>query len=103
MIAVYKYVVYSKNIMFLKYILFAHRNDYCIQMLLSGKTEVASPEKLSAHNQSRFRVQQYDRILTPDSIFDSELHRYVASIAMQGHRFFFKNKNNEGTASGRWF
>ena len=77
MIAVYKYVVYSKNIMFLKYILFAHRNDYCIHMLLSGKTEVASPEKLSAHNQSRFRVQQYDRILAPDSIFYSELHRYV--------------------------
>ena len=42
MIAVCKYVVYSKNIMFLKYILFAHRNDYCMQMLLSRKTEVAS-------------------------------------------------------------
>ena len=77
MIAVYNYVVYSKNIMFLKYILFAHRNNYCIHMLLSGKTEVASPEKLSAHNQSRFRVQQYDRILAPDSVFYSELHRYV--------------------------
>ena len=52
MITVYKYyVVYSKNIMFLKYILLAHRNDYCIQMLLSRKTEVASPEKLSGHNQ----------------------------------------------------
>ena len=37
-------------------ILFAHRNDYCIQMLLSGKTEVASPERLSGHNQSRFRT-----------------------------------------------
>ena len=46
MIAVYKYVVYSKNIMFLKYVLFDHRNDYCLQMILSGKTEVASPEKL---------------------------------------------------------
>ena len=79
MIAVYKYVVYSKNIMFLKYILFAHRNYYCIHMLLSGKTEVASPEKLSAHNQFRFRVQQYDRILAPDSIFYSELHRYVVT------------------------
>ena len=79
MIAVYKYVVCSKNIMFLKYILFAHRNNYCIHMLLSGKTEVASPEKLSAHNQSRFRVQQYDRILAPDSIFYSELHQYVVS------------------------
>ena len=77
MIAIYKYVAYSKNIMFLKYILFAHRNDYCIHMLLSGKTEVASPEKLSAHNQSRFRVQQYDRILAPDSIFYTELHRYL--------------------------
>ena len=54
MITVYKHVVYSKNIMFLEYILFAHRNDNCIQMLLSGKTEVASPEKLSDHNQSRF-------------------------------------------------
>ena len=42
MITVYKYVVYSKNIMFLKYLLFAHRNDCCMQMLLSGKTEVAS-------------------------------------------------------------
>ena len=39
MIAVYKYVVYSKNMVFLKYILFDHRNDYCIQMILSGKTE----------------------------------------------------------------
>ena len=29
MIAVYKDVVYSKNIMFLKYILVAHINDYC--------------------------------------------------------------------------
>ena len=28
--------------MFLKYLLFAYRNDYCMQMLLSGKTEVAS-------------------------------------------------------------
>ena len=56
MITVYKYVVYSKNIMFLKYIyiLFAHRNDYGIQVLLSGKTEVTSPEKLSGHNQSLF-------------------------------------------------
>ena len=54
MIDVYKYVVYSKNMVFLKYILFVHRNDYCIQMLLSGKAEVASPEKLSGHNQSRF-------------------------------------------------
>ena len=72
MIAVYKYVVYSKNIMFN-----IVRHDFCIHMLLSGKTEVASPEKLSAHNQSRFRVQQYDRILAPDSIFYSELHRYV--------------------------
>ena len=77
MIAVYKYVVYSKNIMLLKYILVVHRNNYCIHMLLSGKTEVASPEKLSAHNQSRFRVQQYDRILATDFIFYSELHRYV--------------------------
>ena len=42
MIAVCKYVVYSKNIMFPKYILFARRNDYCMQMLLSRKTEVAS-------------------------------------------------------------
>ena len=54
MIAVYKYVVYSKNIMFLKYILFAHRNDNCIQMLLSGKTEVTSPEKLSGHESISF-------------------------------------------------
>ena len=77
MIDVYKYVVYSKNMMFLKYILFAYRNDYCIQMLLSGKTGVASPEKLSGHNQSRFRTLQYDRIPAPDSIFYSELHRYV--------------------------
>ena len=77
MIAVYKYVVHSKNIMFLRYILFAHRNDYCIHVLLLRKTEVASPEKLSAHNQSRFRLQQYDSILAPDSIFYSELHRYV--------------------------
>ena len=45
----YKYIVYSKK-------LFAHRNDYCIQMLLSGKTDVASPEKLSDHNQSCFRI-----------------------------------------------
>ena len=79
MIAVYIYVVYSKNFMFLEYILFAHRNDYCIHMLLSGKTEVASPEKLSAHNQSRFRVQQYDRILAPGSIFYSEVHPYVVN------------------------
>ena len=50
----YKYVVCSKNILFLKYILFAHRNDYCILMLLSGITEDARPEKLSGHNQSRF-------------------------------------------------
>ena len=63
--------------MFLKYILFAHRNDYCKQMLLSGKTEVASPEKCSGHNQSRFRAQEYDRIPPPNSIFYSELHRYV--------------------------
>ena len=77
MITVYKCVVYSKNIMFLKYILFAHRNDYCTQMLLSGKTEVASPEKLSGRNQSRFRILEYDRIPAPDSIFYSELHRYV--------------------------
>ena len=83
MIGVYKYVVYSKNIMFLKYILFAYRNDYyCIHKLLSGKTEIASPGKLSAHNQSRFRVQQYDRILAPDSIFYSELHRYVVFYIM---------------------
>ena len=61
MITVYKYVVYSKNNRFLKCILSAHRNDYCIQMLLSGKTEVASPEELSGHNQSRFRILQYDR------------------------------------------
>ena len=68
MITVYKYVVYSKNIMFLKYILFAHRNDYnCIQMLLSGKTEVASPEKLSGHNHPRFLILGYDRIPAPDS------------------------------------
>ena len=77
MITVYKYVVYSKNIMFLKYVLFAHRNDYCIQMLLPGKTEVASPEKLSGHNQYRFRTLEYDRIPAPNSIFYSELHRYV--------------------------
>ena len=85
MIAVYKYVVYSKNIMFLKYILFAHRNDYCTHMLLSGKTEVTSPEKLSAYNQTRFRVQQYDRILAPDSIFYSELHRCVVMHACTVH------------------
>ena len=77
MITVYKYVVYSKNITFLKYILFAHRNGYCIQMLLSGKTEVASPEKLSGHNRPRFRTLEYDRIPAPDSIYYSELHRYV--------------------------
>ena len=77
MITVYKYVVYSKNIMFLKYILFAHRHDYFIQMLLSGKTEVASPERLSGHNQSRFRTLEYDRTPAPSSIFYSELHRYV--------------------------
>ena len=85
MIAVSKYVVYSKNITFLKYILFARRNDYYIHMPLSGKTEVASPEKLSVHNQSRFRVQQYDRILAPDSIFDSELHQYVVKCAPAVH------------------
>ena len=78
MITVYKYVVYSKNIMFLKYILFAHRNSYCIQMLLSGKTEVASsPEKVSGHYQSRFRTLEYDRIPAPNSMLYSELHRYV--------------------------
>ena len=77
MITVYQYVIYSKNIMLLKYILFAHRNDYCIQMLLTGKTEIASPEKLSGHNQSRFGIIEYDRIPAPDSIFYSELHRYV--------------------------
>ena len=86
MIAVYKYVVYSENIMFLKYILFAHGNDYCIHMLLSGKTEVASPEKLSAQNQSRFRVQQYDRILAPDSIFYSDLHPCVVSCKVLAPR-----------------
>ena len=32
----------------------------CIQMLLSGKTEVASPEKLSGHNQSRVEILEYD-------------------------------------------
>ena len=79
MITVYKCVVFSKNIMFLKYILFAHRNDYCIQMLLSGKTEVASPEKLSGHNQHIFRILEYNRIPAPDSIFYSELHRYVVT------------------------
>ena len=46
-------------------------------MLLSGKTEIASPEKLSGHNQSRFRILEYDRIPAPDSIFYSELHRCV--------------------------
>ena len=87
MITVYKYGVYSKNIMFLKYIMFAHRNVYCIQMLLSGKTEVASPEKLSGHNQSRFRTQEYDRIPAPNSIFYSKLHRYVVKTVwnFQGH------------------
>ena len=88
MIAAYKYVVYSKNFMFLKYILFVHRNDYCIQMLLSGKTEVASPKKLSGHNQSRFRILQYNRIPAPDSIliFYSKLHRYIvrSSAVLQG-------------------
>ena len=79
MITVYKFVVYSKNVLFLKCILFTHRNDYCIQMLLSEKTEIASPEKLSGHNQSRFRILEYDRIPAPDSIFYSELHRYVVT------------------------
>ena len=46
-------------------------------MILSGKTEVASPERLSGHNQSRFRTLEYDRTSAPDSIFYSELHRYV--------------------------
>ena len=35
------------------------------------------PEKLSRHNQSRFRTVEYDRIPAPDSMFYSELHRYV--------------------------
>ena len=60
-----------------------------VHMLLSGKTEVASPEKLSAHNQSRFRVQQYDRILAPDSIFYSELHGYVVNRRCQIITFDF--------------
>ena len=60
-----------------------------VHMLLSGKTEVASPEKLSAHNQSRFRVQQYDRILAPDSIFYSELHRFVVNRRCQIITFDF--------------
>ena len=78
--------VYSKNIMFLKFILFAHRNDYCILMLLSGKTEVvASPEKLSGHNQPRFRTLEYDRIPAPNSIFYSELHRY--------HMLFYEDES----------
>ena len=71
--------------MFLEYILFTHRNDYCIQMLLSGKTEVASSEKLSGHNQSRFRILEYDRIPAPGSIFYSELHGcVVVSVQYNG-------------------
>ena len=62
---------------YIKKIWCAHRNYYCIQMLLSGKPEVASPERLSGHNQSCFRTLEYDRTPAPDSIFYSELHRYV--------------------------
>ena len=51
-------------------------------MILSGKTEVASPERLSGHNQSRFRTLEYDRVSAPDSIFYSELHRYVVKAEL---------------------
>ena len=72
-------------------------------MLLSGKTEVASLEKLSGHNQSRFRTLEYDRIPAPDSIFYSEPHRYVVeSVTMEfpkGRATVSNSPNGHATVS----